>query len=95
MLKISQKHRLLCTVMEVLGVIGVLVGAFMVAIDMSVLLILAGGLLWVASVIWDDRMYRCPHCGHYLKERNHRGIPSNRLFDHCPGCGWRVQIEIE
>lgn len=95
MLKISWKKQLLCTVMEVLGVIGVLVGAFVFAIGKNILLFMAGGLLWVASVVWNDRMYRCPHCGHYLKERNHRGFPSNHLFEHCPGCGWRVQIEIK
>ena len=94
-MKISWKKQLLCTVMEVLGLFGVFGGAFVAAIGKNIFVFLAGVLLWVAGIFLDDRMYRCPHCGHYLKERNHRGLPSDHVFDNCPGCGWRVQIEYE
>ncbi len=98
MLKISWKKQLLYTVMEVIGLILELVGGFAAVISGRIglfLLFVAGALLWGAGIFLDDRMYRCPHCGHYLKERNHRGFPSNHVFEHCPGCGWLVQIEQE
>ena len=95
MLKISWKQQLMCTAIEVLGLIGVVAGVFVAAFGKSIIVFLAGLLLWGAGIILDDRMYRCPHCGHYLKERNHRGLPSEHVFDNCPGCGWKVQIEVE
>ena len=91
MLKIPKKKRNLFLLIQIGGVVGMILCACLSAAAGVVFC----AILWIAGVFLKDSLYRCPHCGHYLKERNHRGFPSDHLFDHCPGCGWRVQIEIE
>ena len=92
-MKISWKIELLYTMMKVIGTIMCLIGIFALVLGGRWIWFVAGMVLVVAEIYLDDRLYRCPHCGHYLKERNHRGIPSDHVFTNCPGCGWRVIIE--
>lgn len=92
-MKISWKIELLYTMMKVIGAIMCLIGIFALVLGGRWIWFVAGMVLVVAEIYLDDRLYRCPHCGHYLKERNHRGIPSDHVFTNCPGCGWRVIIE--
>ena len=92
-MKVSWKMELLYTVMRVVGILMGVIGIFTAAFSGNLLWFIAGIVLFFAGVYLEDRMYRCPKCGHYLRERNHRGFPSDHLFTNCPGCGWRVIIE--
>lgn len=94
-MKISWKMKLVYTVMEVLGLMGAIVGGFIYAIGNGFFVLLAGMLIWLGGVFLGDWLYRCPHCGHPLKSRNFGFMPTNHLFTSCPGCGWRVNIKEE
>ena len=40
-------------------------------------------------------LYRCPNCRAYLHTKGKYYWRTEKLYDTCPGCGWKVQIEIE
>ena len=92
-MKISWKLELLYTLMRVIGILIAIIGIFAAAFRGTLLWFLLGIGLFFAGVYLEDRLYRCPHCGHYLRERNWKGMPTSHLFRNCPGCGWQVHIE--
>lgn len=94
-MKISYKKEFLYTAMRVIGILVAIIGIFAAAFSGTLLWFLLGIGLFFAGVYLEDKLYRCPHCGHYLRERNWKGMPTSHLFHNCPGCGWRVQIEYE
>ena len=71
-MKVSWKMELLYTVMRVVGIPMGVIGIFTAAFSGNLLWFIAGIVLFFAGVYLEDRMYRCPKCGHYLRERNHR-----------------------
>ena len=40
-------------------------------------------------------LYRCPACRTYLHTKGKYYWRTEKLYGVCPGCGWKVQIEIE
>ncbi len=98
-MKISLKKVVLYTVMEILGLVLAVIFGLVAAIVGTwwgyVLFFVSLGTSFAGNFL-RDCLYRCPRCNHLLlKRRYFRPYASDRLYDHCPGCGWRVILEEE
>ncbi len=98
-MKISRKKIVLYQLIEILGLVLAMVFGFLAAVVSTwwgyVLFFTFLGSS-IAGNLLRDRIFRCPHCGHLLLKRQYfRPFAGEDLFEHCPGCGWRVTIEEE